>query len=393
MNVLRPLTFGELLDRAVTIAVRDGRKFALVGLVFTVPATALVYRANAVAAGALFTMATNGTPTPTHYSAFEYAGIFVASLLYTLQCTVTIALASDLQAGNDGAYKRIFARGIAAVPRVFAAFLISGLCLLGAGVALFLIVLFFSMLGDASGIVGVFIGLAVCVPVLAFPFLLIELAVVGIVSEGAGLRDSLARAWRRLTSIGRLGRALAVNFVAYFMYFAIYYSAFLLGIFSEDFDHTGIIVNAMLAIGNLLASALALTYLTAFVQDLRIRSEGYDLAVAATELGAPPSGRAEVDAPLAGSVATASPYGPPPFAPGPPYYGRPPRPGTYAQPSVSATAPWNGYPAGYGAQAFGTSPAGQPPFERIDAPPAPNARSATNDVPTKYGRSSFSPPE
>jgi hypothetical protein len=313
---LRPLGLGEILDRAVTLCVRNLPLFALIYLVFALPLSVVQYFAahdqaksfgalgeilKAQAAGkpydpsAISKALGNGTGLNPWTGAL-LAFLFIFSPLPT---AALIAAASALYLGTTidfrSAYRVAFARWLPLLG-INVLYLASGLLLYLAVfiVALFLVLglYFITAQFRAVGIVlDVIVGLAATLAAIGFALVVtlsLQVSYFTCVVEHAPFITAFARGVRRVFVGVGLRRSLLVG-AAYF--------AIVIGISFVTFAGQSIFLGllggvvgeisgtAYAALVGIATAAFTTAFIAIFYYDLRVREEGFDLQLATAAPG------------------------------------------------------------------------------------------------------------
>lgn len=278
---LRPLAMGEILDHAFGLFRQLFVPLVLVQVITsTLPLLLNLYSAASGSASPLATLAT-------YLVAFVLGSLASAATAYIISENY---LGRPLGAGD--ALRR-------AVPRIGDVMVLSigvglvvviaalpALLVIGAGSA-------FAVLGGTEGAAGgvgggallVLVGLAL----LAVPFAVfsgLSIATPALVLENIGAGKAMSRSWQlskgfRLRIVGLLFVVMTIVLIPMFA----------LGIIGGMFGSgesrtTGVIFTAIIGVISLIITPILYCVLTLLYYDLRVRKEGYDLEVLASELPA-----------------------------------------------------------------------------------------------------------
>ncbi|MGE5925932.1 MAG: glycerophosphoryl diester phosphodiesterase membrane domain-containing protein [Gemmatimonadota bacterium] len=279
---LRPLAMGEILDHAFGLFRQLFVPLVVVQVITSsLPLLLNLYSAASASPGALTTFAT-------YLVAFVLGSLASAATAYIISENY---LGRPLDAGD--ALRR-------AVPRMGDVMLLSlgvgfvvviaalpSLLVIGAGSA-------FAVLGGASGggastgggVVLVLLGLAL----LAVPFAVfsgLSIATPALVLEDIRAGRAMSRSWQ-LTKGFRL-RIVGLLFVVMVIVLLPMFALGIIGgmVGSDESRAMAVVFTAVIGVVSLIVTPLLYCVLTLLYYDLRVRKEGYDLEVLASELPAP----------------------------------------------------------------------------------------------------------
>jgi hypothetical protein len=308
---LRPLGAGELLDRAVTIFVRQFVPIVVVIALTLVPTTILSAIANPHA-GQVFSefgqlVSSLGDPATSQQAAqrlsqtdrtsgFAFAIVFVTLVVRLVMWSAIVAVVAGAYSGTRVTIAQAYRIGVQrwlSQAIVALAFGVLGvIALIPAFIAYILVVIVIVALAAlhfiaATVIVGVVLGLAVLaafVVVSSWVFMTYELASVAVVTElpnplsaiSAALRRGLAPGMKRRTIVGGLV-VFAVSQVGTLPLLG-------LGAILTMTTHIDGLYFAVVGAGSVLLEGMVAAFVIVFAVDVRVRREGLDIL--ATE--APP---------------------------------------------------------------------------------------------------------
>jgi hypothetical protein len=304
---LRPLGAGELLDRAVTIFVRQFVPIVVVIALTLVPTTILSAIANPHT-GQVFSefgqlMGSLGDPTASERAArrlseadrtsgFAVAIVFVTVVVRLVMWSAIVAVVAAAYSGSRVTIAQAYRIGVQRWPAqviVALAFSVIGIvALIPAFVAYILVVIVVVALAAlhfvvATVIVGVVLGLAVIaafVVISAWIFMTYELASVAVVTElpnpmsaiSVALRRGFARGMKRRTIVGGLV-VFAVSQVGTLPLLG-------LGAIAAMTTHIDALYFAVIGAGTVLLEGLVAAFVIVFAVDVRVRREGLDILAA-----------------------------------------------------------------------------------------------------------------
>jgi hypothetical protein len=295
---------GELLDRAVTIFVRQFVPIVVVIALTLVPTTIL----SAIAsphAGRVFSdfgqvMSSLGDPVASQRAAerlsqsnrtsgFAFAIVLLAMVVRLVTWSAIIAVVAAAYSGSrvtiGQAYRIGVQRWLAQIIVALAFIVLGVIALIPAFIAYVLLIIIVVALAAlhfivATVIVGVVLGLAVIavfVIVSSWVFMTYELASVAVVTElpspiaaiSAALRRGFARGMKRRTIVGGLV-VFAVSQVGTLPLLA-------LGAVAVMATHVDALYFAVVGAGSVLLEGLVAAFVIVFAVDVRVRREGLDI--------------------------------------------------------------------------------------------------------------------
>ncbi len=291
-GTLRPLSFGEIFDRAVTLYVRNFVQFSVILLLVVVPVAILEYFGDRTSGQNLhqilaqLSRARAGLPAPPPQFGILWA--LLLTLLISPLANVAIAVGvARAYFGQPFTWRQCYAAaasrwaaivGLTAVAAVI--FFIS--IFVGAfGLTLLAIVsyLLFKTL-VAAGIALAVLAIAASLAWLAAIVLLlitVGFAYYAIGIEGAGVFDALGGAFARVFNRREIGKALLLAFALGAIEIgAVLIFAIVLAL-ASSVVHSRIIVLAANAAVSIFTSAFSAVLLAVYYFDVRVRREGLDL--------------------------------------------------------------------------------------------------------------------
>jgi hypothetical protein len=296
---LRPLTLGELFDRAFVLYRRHFWLF--VGITAIPGVFALVV---ALAQQAMQNVAATNTASgvdPTENAVFALwlaAGVIVAALAYAVVYTISLGATtyavSEIYMGRTATIAEVYAKVRPRIGRLILLMLamvlrIGGVLVLGSFLAVFGAGVTAIIHPIVSGIVAVlcFLAMFAGMAVLSLRY---SLAVPSMILEGLWARSSLQRSVE-LTR-GRLGRVFLLLLCAAMVTYAtalLFQGPFMFAAFAAGLEtRTGMWLNIVAAftgtIGTTLTAPFMIIGLALLYYDARIREEGFDLELALVSL-------------------------------------------------------------------------------------------------------------
>lgn len=304
---LRPLGAGELLDRAVTLFVRDFVPIVIVIAVVIVPI--FIFQAIvAPKAGHVFTdlgrvfstmgskgdaqAAARALSLDSGSNALTFLLFTVSSVGRLLMWSAIIALIAAAYGGSRITFGQAYRIGVQRwLPQLVVGltFLVIGLLtMIPLVIAYVLLLVLIGILAAVSqpiaaavvGVTGGLIVLAGFAVVLSWVFMLYELASVAVVTEtpnpieavGTALRRGLARGMRRRTIVGGLV-VFVVSEVGALPLVAVAATVTAL-------THVDVLYYAILGLGSVLLEGIVAAFVVVYAVDVRVRREGFDLIAA-----------------------------------------------------------------------------------------------------------------
>lgn len=305
---LRPLGVGEILDRAVTLFVRRFAPLVVVLALVAVPAALLQFVAQPESTHLMSDLQKIFSLPPGHRDEIEaiirdmsargrltgmtVLHFFVAFVVAPLASTAFVIAAGGAYNGAmptvAQAYRAALSRWL---PQLAVAVAFLGFYLVG------FVLMFAIVFGAAFAIVGLSLlsklaGLIVAIPlgvaaaiVIAAAFILIylawQLAFVAVALEDPNPVRAIGRGLRRAFDRTLVWRSLAVGTIL----FAVSLCGALLlsaaGGALAILTHVGALYPVVLAVGGVVVNGLLSTFVVVYAIDVRVRREGYDLALAA----------------------------------------------------------------------------------------------------------------
>jgi len=307
---LRPLGIGEILDRAVTLFVRRFAVLILILAVVTIPVAILQY-ASAPATGDMIADFQRVLTLPPGHpeeqraimreiSAKNHVGGFAAalglisvilSILSTTACVIAVAQA---YAGKLPSVREVYREAL----RRWVAQLVAGVAFIGfalvvtivLAIVIFLVALAVGALAVVSRVAATIVGVPVgLVGVLALfgtiagLYFAAWMTFVSIALEEANPIRGIANGIRRTLSPAIFWRSALVATIVFFV--SLIGSLVLLSIALglSALTHLTALYPVIAVIGGVALNGLLTTFIVIYAIDVRVRREGYDLAVAAQE--------------------------------------------------------------------------------------------------------------
>lgn len=304
---LRPLGAGELLDRAVTLFVRDFVPIVTVLAVVIVPIVALsaivAPKSGQVFAdlGRVFSAAGNRGATEaataaltrdSGSSALQFLVSAAGIVARLLMWSAIVALVASAYAGSRITFGQAYRVGVQRwLPQVVVAltFFVLGavtavplvLSYLVVAIVIGVLAGFNQFIGAvAVGIIGGLIVIGAFAVVLSWVFMMYELAAVAVVTEtsnpveaiGIGLRRGFARGMRVRTIVGGLV-VFVVSYVGSLPLIAV-------AVTLTALTHVDALYFAVLGVGSVLLEGIVAAFVVVFAVDARVRREGFDIIAA-----------------------------------------------------------------------------------------------------------------
>lgn len=289
---LRPLSFGEIFDRAVTLYVRNFVQFSVIVLLVVVPVAMLEYFGDRTSGQNLnqilaqLSRARAGLPAPPPQPGILWA--LLLTLLISPLANVAIAIGvARAYFGQPFTWKQCYA---AAVSRWSAIVGLTALAAVMFFVAIFagafgltLLAVLAYLLFRAAAAAGIALAvLAVAASLAWFASLVLLLIAAGfayyaIGIEGADVFDALGGGFARIFNRHEIGKALLLVFaLAAIEIGAVLIFAIVVAL-ASSLVHSRVIVLAANAAVSVFTSAFSAVLLAVYYFDVRVRREGLDL--------------------------------------------------------------------------------------------------------------------
>ncbi|HXW77170.1 MAG TPA: hypothetical protein VEJ20_07160 [Candidatus Eremiobacteraceae bacterium] len=307
---LRPLSIGELIDRAFSICFKHFIAFVSLVAVVIIPELVLQYFGTRGYVSTMLqsagTVANGATPPDPakFFDAMVSGAPYLAALLVFIALFVPLANAAVVSGvsraylGMPVRWSACYADAIARWPTLLGLMLLWILAAIAAWFALFVGIFGFSFglvaLGGAFGKVGgaidVVLGIVLAIAmVLLFVTLYLAAAysfVAGVL-ERSGAANAFGSGFRRVFAEGQFGRSLAIGAAICGMLIGLDLVGGIIGLVLVSALHS-IIPNYIAgAIIGMLAYPFTFSVVAVSYYDVRIRREGFDLQMLAAQLGAP----------------------------------------------------------------------------------------------------------
>jgi hypothetical protein len=290
---LRPLSLGEIFDRALTLYVHNFALFTLIALVLVVPLAIAQYfiglhQSDSFAQLIAQIQHPGSAPpqTPSAQTAWMIALVAMAVVLNAFAIVAIAAAVGRLYRGESGDWRACYAQALRRVHAILitlaaelAAFIVLfflGIFAVAAVlVTAFLLVRTSAPLGVVAFIAGIAVGIAwfagIVLCYLAFGF---AFNAIGI--EAAGVGGAIASGFARVFNRGELLRAILVCLALLVIYFGFsVISISVAATFEALHLHLlNVVVNSLLS---LVSTALLGVLLAVYYFDVRVRREGLDM--------------------------------------------------------------------------------------------------------------------
>jgi len=303
---LRPLSIGEIFDRAVTLYVRYFGLFTLIMLVVVFPLTILSYFATFgnTAYQQILDQATHpgrtATPSPVILANLVqvYTILFFVVVLQVLLMpfayVATAAGVAALYRAQRPAWRECYAAAVRRWPAILGAELMT-LIVLGA------VVIAGSLVFGVTFGVGIFLVRGSTAGIVVFSIVLILLILVWLMSmalcafalgfaynaiavEGAGLFAAMSLGFSRIFDRRELGRAALVVLALFAISLGMYIVLALLAALAEGVTHNLTLYELVTAPLSLITSTFTALLFAVYYFDVRVRREGLDMQSALERL-------------------------------------------------------------------------------------------------------------
>jgi hypothetical protein len=306
---LRPLGFGELFDRAITLYIKNFLPFLGIVLVMTVPLALLQYALDSSQSGQLASVLSQiqhpsrtVPPTlPTFTPAIVIAFVVALIAVFAVEPVVIAAVAfgvARIYSGRPVEFRASFAGALAHWGRLYGVLGMFFLMAIGAYIALVVVLAFLAVavvslaarslaFGVAAGVIGVVVLLALIAAAILFA-VAAAFAMYGVVIEGLGVFESIGVAFYRVFSRTEIGRAILLSICAWLIAFT---GQILIVILALAAQMAGLIwLDVLLkTLSSALVYPFSIIIIVVYYFDVRIRREGYDLASKLANLTAEPA--------------------------------------------------------------------------------------------------------
>lgn len=304
---LRPLGAGELLDRAVTLFVRDFVPIVAVLAVVIVPIVVfqaiIAPKSGQVFSdlGRIFTSAGDRNATAAATDALSRHGgsstlsfllVAVGMVARLLMWSAIVALVATAYAGTRITFAQAYGIGLrrwlaqVVVALTFTVIgIVTGIPLLIAYVLVAVVIGLLAAVNQfvaavAFGVVGGLLVLCVIAVVVSWVFMTYQLASVAVVTEtanpveaiGTALRRAFARGMRRRTIVGGLV-VFVVSQVGTLPLIAV-------AVTLTALTHIDMLYFAILGVGSVLLEGIVAAFVVVYAVDIRVRREGFDIIAA-----------------------------------------------------------------------------------------------------------------
>lgn len=300
--MLRPLSLGETLDRAVTLVVRNAGTFALTGLLYVLPLAVMQYFVRRTTAGSYQQLLAQiqGHPGNPDLSAFPW-GWFAALIAFSCVCMPFVVAAyaaaiAALYSGRAPDWRAAYLPGLRKAGAILLAEVFCGAILVGvvmAGsfafvISLSIVIVLARFAAPLAVVLGIFAGLVLVAFALfvGAVYLALWFAVMTIALEDTSVMGAFSRGFSRVFARGELGRAILVClcfFAIYLMNFLFSAGVSMLLLTAARLQPLDVAVQAVL---QLFFLALFATLLGVYYFDVRVRREGLDIVRQLEELDA-----------------------------------------------------------------------------------------------------------
>jgi hypothetical protein len=314
-TTLRPLGVGELLDRAVTLTVRNFWALAALNVAFVALIEVIQYlggddRAHLVTAmtQVLQNQAAGKSSSDVFKTLSDYQSAgswtivaFAVTFFFLPLPTAAMATAAGAfyfgrTLGFAGAYRAAVRVWLPSL-LLIVTYGVAGACAyLGVILVVVALALVIGLVSVASKALGIVLG--VLLAVVFVPLALLGAVLVGlayqvsfctVVLEGANFWDGFLAGFRRVFRGVGLRRSLLVGLA----YFAVFFGIFVVSAVGQGvllgLVKSNVLGSIFAVVINVAAGAFATVFLVLFYYDLRVREEGLDLQAAAFALPADPS--------------------------------------------------------------------------------------------------------
>ena len=304
---LRPLGAGELLDRAVTLFVREFVPIVTVLAVVIVPVVVLqaliAPKSGQVFTdlGRVFSSAGNRGAQEAAAAALSRDGgsnaltfmlFAVSSVGRLLMWSAIISLIATAYAGSritfGHAYRVGFQRWLPQVVVALVFLVLGGVTVIPLLIAYLLVVILLGVLAGfnqfiaavAVGVVGGLIVISAFAVVLSWVFMMYELAAVAVVTETANPIEAIGIALRRGFARGTRVRTIVGGLVVFVVSEVGSLPLIAVAVTLTAITHVDVLYFAVLGVGSVLLEGIVAAFVVVFAVDVRVRREGFDIIAA-----------------------------------------------------------------------------------------------------------------
>ena len=304
---LRPLGAGELLDRAVTLFVREFVPIVTVLAVVIVPVVVLqaliAPKSGQVFTdlGRVFSAAGNRGASEAAAAALSRDGgsnaltfllFAVSSIGRLLMWSAIISLIATAYAGSritfGHAYRVGFQRWLPQVVVALAFLVLGGVTVIPLLIAYLLVVILIGVLAGfnqfiaavAVGVVGGLIVISAFAVILSWVFMMYELAAVAVVTETANPIEAIGIAMRRGFARGTRVRTIVGGLVVFVVSEVGSLPLIAVAVTLTAITHVDMLYFAVLGVGSVLLEGIVAAFVVVFAVDVRVRREGFDIIAA-----------------------------------------------------------------------------------------------------------------
>jgi hypothetical protein len=301
--VLRPLTLGEIFDRAITLYVRNFAPFSLVALAVIVPVAVLQYFVGLHASQTMTQLleqmqhpATAAVPVETAQEQTMSVVMLGASIVLNVFGVVAMAAATGrLYRGEKVEWGPCWRQTLRRTPAIIGTLLIEAAVMLAGALAGGMVLGFlfiaaaFAFRGAAALALAMVVLIALAVLAGFLVFFLCALA-FGFAYAALGVESmtiwaSIGSGFRRIFTRAELGRAILASLALMAIYLGIGIAGVSIGGVLE-FAHLHVLNVAVSATAGLLSLCFVGILIAVYYFDVRVRREGLDLQVQIEQLSA-----------------------------------------------------------------------------------------------------------
>jgi len=307
-GLLRPLGFGELFDRAVTLYVRNFVPLSLIMLIVMLPYSIAQYSMSVRSLAQLGDLikspgaASAANPFAVYgASPGEVAFTLLLALVFLLVLPFALGAVAmgvaRLYRGQAVDVRACYGRAFARFWPVLGLIGMGLLILLGTyfGLVLVMLLVFvivagIGQLGTAFAFVGIAIAVVMGLAVLGLLMVMavaLSFAMFAVIIEGRGVFDAIGQGFARIFSRAEFGRALLFT-LAWMAISAVAIGAVYLFLFLALYLHQPWIVSLENVVVSTVIYAFSTVLLAVYYYDVRIRREGLDLETQLESLASTP---------------------------------------------------------------------------------------------------------
>ncbi len=303
---LRPLTIGEILDRAVTLFVKRFAVLTLILALVAIPLAVLGFAAQPQTLGFVADIQQILALPPGHadeqrallstlsaknrFGATAAALVIASWILSSLSATACMIAVAQAYAGRLPSVRAVYREAVRRWPAQLAAsvLFVAFAFVIGIVVSIvtLLLVLALGAVGGAARPLSIALAIVAMLAIVAFAILfyfVVQMTYVSIALEDANPIRGIARSLRRTLSPAVFWRSALVAVVVFAVSLVGFFVITAIGATLAALTHLSALDPVVTVIGGVALNAVVTTFAVLYAIDVRVRREGYDLLLAAQE--------------------------------------------------------------------------------------------------------------